>query len=111
MPQGNFMSVNGLNIYYEIHGTGKPLILLHGGVGASEMFSPVLPKLAENRQVIPVHLQAHGKTADIDRPLRFEFMADDTAELITQLGHTTIPSPSQCWLPLLRHSLTHPHLR
>lgn len=82
---GNYTFVNGLNIYYEIHGTGKPLILLHGGVGASEMFGPVLPMLAENRQVVAVHLQAHGRTADIDRPLSFESMADDIAALTKHL--------------------------
>ncbi|HII92046.1 MAG TPA: alpha/beta hydrolase [Methanosarcina sp.] len=83
---GNYASVNGLKLYYEIYGTGTPLVLLHGGVGASEMFEPVLPKLAESRQVITVHLQTHGWTADIDRPLRFESMADDIAELIKHLG-------------------------
>lgn len=81
-----YASVNGLKLYYEIHGTGSPLVLLHGGVGASEMFGPVMPKFAENRQVIAVHLQAHGRTADIDRPLRFELMADDVAALIKHLG-------------------------
>lgn len=84
--KGSYASVNGLNMYYEIHGTGRPLILLHGGVGASEMFSPVLPMLAENRQIIAIHLQAHGRTADIDRPLRFELMADDIAALMKHLG-------------------------
>lgn len=79
-------SVNGLNIYYEIHGAGRLLILLHGGVGASEMFGPVLSKLAENRQVIAVHLQAHGRTADIDRPLSFELIADDIEALSKYLG-------------------------
>ncbi len=83
---GSYALVNGLNMYYEIHGTGKPLILLHGGVGASEMFGPVLPMLSESRQVIAVHLQAHGRTADIDRPLRFELMADDITALIKHLG-------------------------
>jgi pimeloyl-ACP methyl ester carboxylesterase len=73
-------------MYYEIRGTGYPLILLHGGVGAIEMFSPILPALASNRQVIAVDLQAHGRTAGIDRPLRFELMADDIAALIRQLG-------------------------
>jgi len=82
----SYASVNGLNIYYEIHGTGRPLVLLHGGVGASEMFGPVLPKLTEQSQVIAVHLQAHGRTADADRPLSFEFMADDIAELMKHLG-------------------------
>ena len=83
---GNYAVVNGLNMYYEIHGTGEPLVLLHGGVGASEMFGPVLPMLAENRQIIAVHLQAHGRTADINRPLSFELMADDIAALLKHLG-------------------------
>jgi pimeloyl-ACP methyl ester carboxylesterase len=83
---GSYALVNGLNMYYEIHGNGRPLILLHGGVGASEMFGSVLPTLAENSKVIAVHLQAHGRTADIDRPLRFEFMADDIAALMKHLA-------------------------
>lgn len=86
---GAYASVNGLNIYYEIHGAGRPLILLHGGVGASEMFASVLPTLAEKRQVVAVHLQAHGRTVDIDRPLRFELMADDIAALMKHLGIET----------------------
>src|SRR5207247_6096110 len=71
---------------YEIHGAGEPLILLHGGVGAIQMFGEVLPSLAQNRQVVAVDLQAHGRTADIDRPLSFELMADDIAVLIKHLG-------------------------
>ncbi len=86
MPQGKFANVNGLKLYYEIHGKGNPLLLLHGGVGTSEVFAPLLPVLAQNRQVITVHLQAHGRTADIDRPLRYELMADDIALLIRHLG-------------------------
>ena len=77
--------VNGLQMYYEIHGDGEPLILLHGGVEASEAFGPNLPALAKSRQVIAVHLQGHGHTKDIDRPLRFESMADDVAALIAYL--------------------------
>lgn len=84
--KGNYASVNGLNMYYEIHGAGRPLLLLHGGGGAIEMFGEVLPLLTEGRQVIAVDLQAHGRTADIDRPLRFELMADDIAALIKHLG-------------------------
>ncbi len=83
---GGYASMNGLEMYYEIHGTGRPLILLHGGVGAIEMFGEVLGLLAEGRQVIAVDLQAHGRTADIARPLSFESMADDTAALIEHLG-------------------------
>ncbi|MGZ3963291.1 MAG: alpha/beta fold hydrolase [Flavisolibacter sp.] len=84
--KGSYASVNGLRLYHEVSGIGKPLILLHGGVGASEMFGPVIPNLAKNRQVIAVHLQGHGRTADIDRPLSFEMMSDDIAELIELLN-------------------------
>ena len=80
-----YAPVNGLNLYYEIHGTGEPLILLHGGLGSTGMFDAILPSLAENRQVIAVDLQAHGRTANIDRPLSYEAMADDVAALIHYL--------------------------
>lgn len=78
--------VNGLSLYFEEHGSGEPLILLHGGLGAGEMFAPLVPALSENRRVIVVDLQGHGRTADIDRPLRPELMADDIAALIKHLG-------------------------
>jgi pimeloyl-ACP methyl ester carboxylesterase len=85
LGSGNYASVNGLEVYYEIHGTGRPLVLLHGGIGAIEIFGEVLPLLAEGRQVIAADLQAHGRTADIDRPLSIELMADDIAALIEHL--------------------------
>ncbi|MEV0430506.1 alpha/beta fold hydrolase [Micromonospora sp. NPDC050495] len=75
-----------MNLYVEAHGAGRPLILLHGGLGSGEMFGPVLPALAARHQVIAVDLQGHGRTADIDRPLDLEFMADDIAALIDHLG-------------------------
>jgi pimeloyl-ACP methyl ester carboxylesterase len=81
-----YAPVNGLNLYYEIHGTGEPLILLHGGVGATDMFAEILPMLSSVRRVIAVDLQAHGRTADIDRPLSLEAMADDIATLLKHLG-------------------------
>lgn len=81
-----YARVNGLELYYEIHGVGQPLVLLHGGLGVSSMFGEVLPLLAKTQQVIAVELQAHGHTADIDRPLRFELMGDDIAALIKHLG-------------------------
>jgi pimeloyl-ACP methyl ester carboxylesterase len=84
--KGNYAEVNGLRSYYEIHGSGEPLILLHGGVGAIEMFGGVLPLLVKGRQVVAVDLQAHGRTADVDRPLSFETMADDVAALIEHLA-------------------------
>lgn len=82
---GKYADVNGINLYYEIHGTGHPLILLHGGLGATSMFGPTLPALAKGRQVIAVDLQGHGRTADIDRPISAELMAGDIAALIKHL--------------------------
>ncbi|HEU4994720.1 MAG TPA: alpha/beta hydrolase [Gemmatimonadaceae bacterium] len=83
---GRYADVNGIHLYYEIHGSGRPVVLLHGGLGAIEMFGPNLPALAQGHQVIGVDLQGHGRTADIDRPLDPRFMADDIAALIKQLG-------------------------
>jgi len=83
---GHYAPIHGLNLYYEIHGDGEPLILLHGGVGASEAFGPNLAEFAKTRRVIAVHLQSHGRTRDIDRPLRSELMADDVAALVAHLG-------------------------
>jgi pimeloyl-ACP methyl ester carboxylesterase len=83
---GQYAEVNGINLYVETHGAGRPLILLHGGLGSGEMFGPVLPTLAEHHQVIAVDLQGHGRTADIDRPLDIRFMADDIGALIEHLG-------------------------
>src|SRR5436853_5732847 len=84
--EGHYADVNGIKLYYEIHGVGRPLILLHGGLGAIEMFGPNLAALAKGRRFIAVDLQGHGRTADIDRPLRVELMADDIAALIAQPG-------------------------
>jgi len=64
---GAYADVNGLHLYYETHGFGRPLILLHGGLGSGEMFGPIMPALAANHQVIAPDLQGHGRTADIDR--------------------------------------------
>jgi pimeloyl-ACP methyl ester carboxylesterase len=83
---GHYAEVNGINLYYETHGAGQPMILLHGGLGSGEMFGPILPQLAEHHQVIAVDLQGHGRTADIDRPLDIALMADDIAALIDHLG-------------------------
>jgi len=85
-PESGYAPVNGLKMYYEIRGSGQPLVLLHGGVGAIEMFAPILPALSASHRVIAVDLQAHGRTADIDRPLRVELMADDVAAVIRHLG-------------------------
>ncbi len=80
-----YARVNDLALYYEIHGNGEPLILLHGGFGSIEGWGEVLGTLAKSRRVIAVDLQGHGRTADINRPLRYELMADDIAALIKYL--------------------------
>src|SRR5256714_6349509 len=84
--KGQYADVNGINLYYETQGSGRPLILLHGGLGSGEMFGPIVPALAANHQVIAVDLQGHGRTADIDRPIDTRLMADDIAALIDHLG-------------------------
>ena len=83
---GQHADVNGINLYYETSGAGRPLILLHGGLGSGEMFGPVMPLLAQHHQVVAVDLQGHGRTADIDRPIDPRLMADDIAALIEHLG-------------------------
>jgi pimeloyl-ACP methyl ester carboxylesterase len=83
---GEYADVNGINLYYETYGSGKPMILLHGGLGSGEMFGPVIPILAAKHKVIAPDLQAHGRTADIDRPISLEAMGDDIAALIGHLG-------------------------
>jgi pimeloyl-ACP methyl ester carboxylesterase len=85
--KGSYALVNGLNMYYEIHGTGKPLVLIHGAFGSIKTnFGNILPAFAETNQVIAVELQGHGHTADIDRPLTPEQMAEDVAALLSYLN-------------------------
>jgi pimeloyl-ACP methyl ester carboxylesterase len=85
-PAGRYADVNGLRMYYEVHGKGRPLVLLHGGGSTIESsFGRVLPFFAKKHQVIAVELQAHGHTPDIDRPLSFEQDADDVAALLERL--------------------------
>jgi pimeloyl-ACP methyl ester carboxylesterase len=80
--KGEYASVNGLKMYYEIHGAGRPLVSLHGSFMSGVFYS----KLAEGRQSIVIDMQGHGRTADIDRPFTFEQMADDAAALLKHLG-------------------------
>ena len=82
---GAYAEVNGINLYYETIGSGRPLVLLHGGLGSGEMFGPILSTLAAEHQVILVDLQGHGRTADIDRPITLPAMADDIGALIDHL--------------------------
>lgn len=82
-----YAPVNGLSMYYEVYGEGEPLILIHGGLGGIVEFGGLIPVLAEAHQVIAVELQGHGRTADTDRPLSYEALADDIAALIGYLGY------------------------
>jgi pimeloyl-ACP methyl ester carboxylesterase len=83
MVTSGYAPVNGLNMYYEIHGTGatKPLVTIHPWLGLAGVF----PSLVRNRQLIAVEIQGHGRTADIDRPITFENDADDIAALLKYL--------------------------
>ena len=83
---GAYAEVNGLEMYYEVHGTGRPLVVLHGAYMTIGAMGPIVPGLAETRQVIAVELQGHGHTADVDRSITYEQMADDTATLLGHLG-------------------------
>lgn len=87
-PQGTGerATVNGIELYYETRGTGRPLVLLHGGLVSGESYEAVLPALSADHQVVLVDLQGHGRTADIDRPIDHRLMADDVAALIDHLG-------------------------
>ncbi len=89
MPSGEtqtgYAPIDGLEMYYEIHGSGRPLLLLHGAYMTIDMMEPLLSGLAATRQVIAVEQQGHGRTADADRPITYERMADTTAALLRHL--------------------------
>src|SRR4051812_50070229 len=83
----SYARVNGTDLYFEQHGSGEPVVLLHGGFGAGEQFAPLLPQF-EGRTGITVDLAGHGHSPDPGRPLRPETLADDVAALI---GHFGVP--------------------
>ena len=86
MTTGNYAEVNGINMYYELHGEGAPLVLIHGGGSTIEStFGTMLPMLARHYNVIAVELQAHGRTSDRDAPETFEQDASDVAALLRKL--------------------------
>lgn len=88
--KSGYVEVNGVNYYYEVHGSGEPLLLLHGGLGNIDMFGPVLPTLAEKREVIGVDLHGHGRTALGDRPIDLIAQGDDMAAIVTNLGRDKV---------------------
>jgi pimeloyl-ACP methyl ester carboxylesterase len=85
-----YAEANGVRYYYEIHGQGEPLLLLHGGLGSIQMFGPVLPLLAQGRQVIAVDLHGHGRTALGDREISLIDMGDDLAAVLRELGYAQV---------------------
>ncbi|MFD6160312.1 alpha/beta fold hydrolase [Nocardia sp. NPDC060256] len=113
---GAYADVNGLHMYYEVHGAPTdqpPLLLLHGALsGIGTDFGQLIPELSKTRQVIAVEQQAHGHTADIDRPLRTPQMAEDTVALLRTLGvqRADILGYSMGAGVALQISLTHPEL-
>ena len=109
---GGYAEVNGLRMYYEVHGTGRPLLLLHGAYMTVDTMGPILPGLAETRQVIAAEMQGHGRTADIDRPITYEHMADDVAALIRHLGldHPDVFGFSMGGAIALQLAIRHPGL-
>ena len=105
-----YAPVNGLKMYYEIHGEGTPIVLLHGAFNTINLaFGSLIPELAKNRKVIAVELQGHGHTADIDRPFSFESMAEDVTALLAYLkiSNTDILGYSMgggvAWQVAIRH--------
>jgi pimeloyl-ACP methyl ester carboxylesterase len=110
---GKYANVNGLKMYYEVHGSGFPLVLIHGGGSTlGTTFGRILPLLSKTHRVIAVEMQAHGHTADIDRPLSFEQDADDIAELLKQLhiDKADIFGFSNGASTTLQVAIRHPHI-
>jgi pimeloyl-ACP methyl ester carboxylesterase len=81
-----YVTSNGVSVYYEIHGTGEPLVVLHGGFGAIEMFGDNLDALAKHHQVIGIDLQGHGRTALAERAMSFDAMADDVVAVLDHVA-------------------------
>src|SRR5919107_896184 len=109
-PQSGYAPVNGLQMYYEIHGRGEPLVLVHGAFGAIDQWGSILSTLAEDHQVIAVDLQGHGRTADIDRPFTYDDFADDVAGLMDHLGiaQADVVGYSMGATTVLRFAMRHP---
>ena len=107
-----YATVNELNMYYEVHGDGPPLVLLHGAYMNAEGMRPLAEGLAGIRQVIVPEAQAHARTADVDRPITYEQMGDDVADLIRELGHeqADVVGYSMGGGTALRLAIQHPDL-
>lgn len=113
MEKGNYAQVNGLNMYYEIHGSGKPLVLIHGGGSTIKTsFGNILPLFAKKYKTIAVELQAHGHTSDRAAPEAFQQDADDVAALLNQLdiGKAFILGFSNGGSTALQIAIRHPQI-
>jgi pimeloyl-ACP methyl ester carboxylesterase len=110
---GNYAPINGLNLYYEVYGTGIPLVLVHGGGSTiNTSFGNIIPLLAKDRQVIAVETQSHGRTFDIDRAFTFEQDADDLAALLNhlQIAHADFMGFSNGGTVCLQMAIRHPQM-
>lgn len=110
--KSGYAPVNGVEIYYEVYGSGKPLVLLHGGLEAIEGFAPMLPTMSEGREVIAVDLQGHGRTLPFDRAMTWPNLANDIAALIQYMGYdkADVMGYSLGGLVALRTALDHPEV-
>jgi pimeloyl-ACP methyl ester carboxylesterase len=90
VTKSGYVEANGVNYFYRIYGEGEPFLLLHGGLGSMDMFAPLLPILADGRQVIAVDLYGHGRTALVDRPISLIDMGDDMAVILKALGYQQV---------------------
>jgi pimeloyl-ACP methyl ester carboxylesterase len=110
--ESGYVPVNGLEVYYEIHGSGEPLVLLHGAFGAIDVWGSILTILAETHRVIVVEFQGHGHTADIDRPFSIEDWADDVAGVMDHLDivRADIVGYSMGGMTGLQLAIRHPEL-
>ncbi|WP_423069156.1 alpha/beta fold hydrolase [Devosia sp. CN2-171] len=110
--KSGYVPVAGGQVYFATYGAGSPLVLLHGGLMTIEAFGPLLPKLAETREVIAIEAQGHGRTGPLDRPMSFDNMAADVAEVIKSLGYdkVDIVGYSMGGTIGLRLALAHPEL-
>src|SRR5205809_3367670 len=83
---GHRVQVNGMRMYYEVSGSGEPLIILHGAYMNIPTMGAIIPKLAKTHRVYALELQGHGRTTDIDRPITYQILADDVAAFIDAVG-------------------------
>ena len=84
--EGHRVAINGMQVYYEVSGSGDPLIVLHGAYMNIPSMGAIIPKLAETHKVYAIEFQGHGRTTDIDRPLTYPAMADDVAAFMDSVG-------------------------